>query len=179
MTTILTMGHSNHGAEHLLGLVAGAGIEVVVDVRSTPASRAAPHTAKRRFPALLADAGVAYRFSGRHLGGRPDDPAAYDDEGFVDYAVVAAAAGFAEELDEVERLASARRVALLCGEEDPTGCHRRLLVGRVLIGRGHALRHVRGDGRVEDEAEVGAADPAPASLFDDVRWRSRAPVRRR
>lgn len=178
MTTILTIGHSNHDAARLLHLLRSAGVELVVDVRSVPASRAAPHTAKRRFAALLADDGIGYRFSGRTLGGRPDDPASYDAEGFVDYGAVAAAPGFGPEIEAVERAAAEARTALLCGEEDPTGCHRRLLVGRVLLERGHTLEHVRRDGTVQSDAEVAAADPVAPSLFDADRWRSRGPVRR-
>ena len=46
-----------------------------------------------------------------------------------------------------------------CGEtivakEDPTQCHRRLLVGRVLGQAGTQLMHIRGDGRVQSEEEV-------------------------
>ena len=40
--------------------------------------------------------------------------------------------------------------------QTPTECHRRLLIGRVLGGRGVEVIHVRGDGRLQsddDEAE--------------------------
>ena len=47
-----------------------------------------------------------------------------------------------------------RRAALLCGEEDPTDCHRRRLIGRVLGERGVGVLHIRGDGRVQTEEEV-------------------------
>ena len=76
------------------------------------------------------------------------------------------------------------RVALLCGEEDPAHCHRRLLVGRVLAERGHELLHIRGDGRVQSEAEVAAESgkplvneqPALFAELDEDQWRSTASV---
>src|SRR5256885_6167035 len=33
----------------------------------------------------------------------------------------------------------------LCSEEDPAGCHRHLLIGRVLAVRGTELKHVRSE----------------------------------
>jgi hypothetical protein len=46
----------------------------------------------------------------------------------------------------------------MCGEEDPTNCHRRLLVGRVLRDRGVEVMHIRGDGRVQSEEEVAVEE---------------------
>ena len=76
------------------------------------------------------------------------------------------------------------RVALMCGEEDPAHCHRRLLVARVLIERGHQILHIRGDGRVESDAEVAAESgkslvneqPALFAELDEDQWRSTASV---
>ena len=68
-------------------------------------------------------------------------------------------------------------VAMLCAEEDPTGCHRRLLVGRVLAERGVAVRHIRGDGQLQAEDELSAAEPDSnqLSLFEEIEapaWKS-------
>ncbi len=42
----------------------------------------------------------------------------------------------------------------MCAEEDPSRCHRRLLITRTLVRRGVDVRHVRGTGAVESEAEL-------------------------
>lgn len=42
----------------------------------------------------------------------------------------------------------------MCGEEDPTICHRLLLVRRALVGQGSTVYHIRGDGRIETEARL-------------------------
>jgi hypothetical protein len=52
---------------------------------------------------------------------------------------------------------------------DPRGCHRRLLVGKVLAERGVELRHIPRDGSVEVEREVSPTPP----------WRSPQPVAHR
>ena len=76
------------------------------------------------------------------------------------------------------------RVALMCGEEDPAHCHRRLLVGRVLAKRGHAMLHIRADGHLDNEADIerqskkplAAKQPALFAELDEDQWRSTASV---
>jgi len=76
------------------------------------------------------------------------------------------------------------RVALVCGEEDPAHCHRRLLIGRVLTERGHTMLHIRGDGRIETDETVAAASGkslvgVQRELFAEIeedKWRSTASV---
>jgi hypothetical protein len=74
----------------------------------------------------------------------------------------------------------------MCSEEDPARCHRHLLIGRVLRERGVSFLHIRGDGRLQPDEELTAAEgPAPAqtALFmEESRprpWRSLRSVSRR
>jgi uncharacterized protein (DUF488 family) len=46
---------------------------------------------------------------------------------------------------------------VLCAEEDPTRCHRRLLISRTLVRRGFEIHHIRGTGTVELEAGFGSS----------------------
>ncbi len=72
----------------------------------------------------------------------------------------------------------------MCGEEDPAHCHRRLLVARVLAEHDHQVLHIRGDGRLETDAEVSTASrkplvneqPALFAELDEDQWRSTASV---
>lgn len=48
---------------------------------------------------------------------------------------------------------------MLCSEEDPRRCHRRLLVTRVLTARGIPVLHIRGDGTVLPEQDLGPLPP--------------------
>lgn len=174
---IYSIGHSNHSAETFLGLIREHGVEVVADVRSQPFSRYTPHFSGGALRDLLAEAGVRYLFLGRELGGRPEGDEYYDAEGHARYDRVAASAPFLEGIARVQRGIGQYRVALLCAEEDPAGCHRRLLVGRVLRERGVAVLHIRGDGRLEPEESPGAAaeaDGGQLALFaaPPPAWRS-------
>ena len=169
---IFTIGHSNHSAEKLAGLLKGHGIEVLVDTRSRPYSRHAPHFNIRELGATLLGDGIGYLFLGRELGGWPEGEEFYDAEGRVDYALVARSQPFLDGIHRLESEIQARRVALLCSEEDPARCHRRLLVGRALSERGIAVRHIRGNGSVQTEG--GTADDQPV-LFPEAEvsvWKS-------
>ena len=155
-----TIGHSNHAPERFVELLQQHGIEAVADVRSQPYSRFAVHFRQELLRQLLAEAEVGYVFLGRELGGRPPDPDLYDDDGNVLYGRVARSERFAEGLRRLLAGAATQRVAMMCSEEDPTRCHRRLLITQALLGRGAppTVMHIRGDGRLSSEAELGGID---------------------
>jgi uncharacterized protein (DUF488 family) len=172
-TTILTIGHSNHSIEKLVGLLTAGGVEVVVDTRSQPYSKYTTQFNREALQSAIAGAGMKYLYLGRELGGRPDGAEFYDGDGHVLYGKVADSRLFLEGIERVQAGAERYRVALLCAEEDPRDCHRRLLVARVLAERGVAvISHIRGDGHLQSEeellAEIDAEHPerAQLALFD-------------
>jgi uncharacterized protein (DUF488 family) len=128
---------------------------------------------------LLA-AQIEYVFLGKELGGRPPEPESYDTKGHVLYSAVAKSQRFASGLQRLLTGAATYRVAILCSEENPGNCHRRLLVARVLADRGITVLHIRGDGNVISEDDLGRLpeDTAQCALFgqDDAAWRSTRPV---
>jgi uncharacterized protein (DUF488 family) len=179
-TRIWTVGHSSHELPVLVELLRGPGIEVVADIRSQPFSRYNPQFNRRRLEQALSEAGIKYVFLGAELGGRPPEPEFYDADGHVRYGAMAATERFNSGIERLLAGAARYRVAILCSEEDPAHCHRRLLVGRVLTGRGIAVTHLRGNGRVAEEAELGSlASPRQGALFagEDHGWRSVRPIR--
>jgi uncharacterized protein (DUF488 family) len=174
----LTIGHSNHPIDRFLQLVKDHQVEVIVDTRSQPYSKYSPQYDQESLRNALTAAGVKYVYMGRELGGRPNGAEFYDEEGHVLYGRVAESPLFLEGLERLEKGLQAHRMALLCSEENPAGCHRRLLVGRVLGRRGTAIDHIRGDGRLQSEAELireETGDDAQLSLFDHAAtppWKS-------
>lgn len=155
---VYTVGHSNVAQETFIALLKQHGIEVLVDVRSQPYSKYVPHfNAGALKPAILA-AGMKYLYLGKELGGRPDDKRYYDSDGHVLYGLVAESEEFKAGIERLLRGAREHRVVLMCNEENPAECHRRLLVGRVLSERGVRILHIRGDGRIEPEEELAAAE---------------------
>ena len=171
--TVFTIGHSNHSAEKFVGLLKQHGIEVVADVRSQPYSRHAPHFNAKYIEAILLKNGIGRLFLGSELGGRPTTEEFYDEDGRVDYARIERSRPFLDGIQQLERGIQYRRITLLCSEEDPGGCHRRLLIGRVLIERGISIRHIRGDGSVQTEGETSDGQPV---LFPDLEVRVRKSI---
>lgn len=175
---IFTIGHSNHAPDHFCRLLTEHQIEVLVDVRSWPHSRFVEWADAALLPDLLAEAGVRYLFLGRELGGRPDGDDFYDAGGHVLYGNIAGQEWFKQAIDRLERGAEEYRVAIMCSEEDPAHCHRRLLVSKVLLERGVTVAHIRKSGQVEIES--GPLKLSEGTLFEDEEslWRSSLSVSR-
>jgi uncharacterized protein (DUF488 family) len=150
---IFTIGHSNHSLDKFIGLLKSNNIDVLVDIRSNPFSRFSPHFNKRRIEEAVKAGGMEYVFVGKELGGRPEASEFYDEGGGVLYDRLAESPLFLEGIDRLMKGIKSYRVAIMCGEEDPAKCHRRVLVGRVLAKRGVRVQHIRGDSTVEDEEE--------------------------
>lgn len=180
-TTIWSIGHSNHEMGFFLHLLRQAEMEVVADVRSQPFSRFSPHFSRRELRPTLLQAGLTYVFLGRELGGRPPEPELYDDDGHVLYGEMAKHERFRRGLARLMEGAARYRVAMLCSEEDPTHCHRRLLVTRVLSDRRIPVIHIRSDGTTTTEAELAARlqpSPQTALFAEEHPWRSSRSVLR-
>lgn len=155
---VFTVGHSNVSQEAFVTLLKSHSIDVLVDVRSAPYSKYVPHFNGDALKQAVVRSGIKYLYLGGELGGRPRAREYYDEKGHVRYDLIAASPEFHEGIERLLRGIQEHRVALMCNEEDPHDCHRRLLVGRVLTERGVTVLHIRGDGRVQTEAELVEAD---------------------
>ena len=153
MSTLHTVGHSNHSIEKFIALLTANGITAVADVRSRPFSRRNPQFNKERLAAELARHEIAYVFLGKELGARTEDPSCYED-GKVQYPRLAATALFKAGIERVLDGAQKFRIALMCAEKEPLDCHRTLLVSRALEGRGASIAHILADGSVETQAQT-------------------------
>ncbi len=129
--TLWTIGYEKLRPESLAAELEAAGVERVLDVRFRAQSRK-PGMSKTKLGEQLARHGIAYEHR-RELGTPPDLRHLYRTN-----KVERAAAGFREHVettaaDALDELAAelasgdAPRTALLCLEEDPAGCHRRVI----------------------------------------------------
>ncbi|WP_409236638.1 DUF488 family protein [Streptomyces sp. PA5.6] len=163
---LMTIGHSNHDLDTLVGLLRQNGVTAVADVRSVPASQFAPHFNRKSLEPVLHDAGVKYVFLGEELGARTDDTSCYVD-GRVQYGRLAQTRKFREGIERLTKGAVTERIAIMCTEGEPLNCHRTVLVSRVLVEGGATVQHIHGDGRVESHdsamerlmAKFGLAEP--------------------
>jgi len=150
---VLSVGHSTLSYERFLALVRQAGVTAVADVRSSPYSRHFPHFNRETLQRELKADGIAYVFMGDQLGGRPKESRLFCD-GVADYEKMAGMPSFGEGLDRVVDGARRFRIALMCSEHDPLDCHRCLLVGRGLVGRGVPVRHILGNGTLISHHDI-------------------------
>lgn len=165
MNPIRTIGHSNHPIERFVALLQAAGIDLVIDVRSTPWSRRFPQFGRERLMQSLAAAGIGYRSEGEALGGKPGDGAGYED--------LAARPAFGAALDRLAAEAGTRALCLMCAEKEPLDCHRTVLVARRLAERGVAVEHLLADGGMRPHAAIEAALLGPSDdLFATAAPRS-------
>lgn len=184
---LLSIGHSTHPIEVFVELLRGHAVESVADVRTTPFSRFNPQFNRQSLERDLRASGARYLFLGEELGGRPAGDRFYDHEGHVLYGRMAESARFESGLARLVERAERSRVAVMCSEENPAGCHRFLLVTRVLHDRGIEVTHIRGDGSTQRTEDVDTfqdwSDPVyeAVSLLDGSvsnSWRSTRPVPR-
>lgn len=152
---LLTFGYGSRSETDILALLAHHRIEYVIDVRSTPWSRYRPEFSQDQLASSLRAHGIRYLFMGSELGGRPDDPACYDDDGRVDYRACESRPAFRE---GIARLQGAWRaghsVALMCSEGRPEDCHRTKLVAAALVEAGTEVRHIDERGTLRSHDEV-------------------------
>jgi uncharacterized protein (DUF488 family) len=135
MPTLWTIGYERLLPPALVAELVAAGVQRVIDVRYRPQSRR-PGMSKTRLAALLGEHGIAYEHR-KALGTPPDlrhDFHAGRIEqarsGYRKHIEATAPAALAELAAELEH---GPRTALLCLEEDPAGCHRRVLCEALAV----------------------------------------------
>lgn len=131
---IATIGFAGKGAERFIQLLRVAGVETVVDTRRRPDSPLAAYARQRDLPYLLREiAGIGYEH--RPELAPPDEllDRYRKDKDWSAYvrdfeSVLTSEAGIASMHD---LLARDDKVVLLCSEEKPEKCHRRLVAERM------------------------------------------------
>jgi uncharacterized protein (DUF488 family) len=183
--TFWTIGHSNQPLANFLANLAAAEISVVADLRTFPQSTYANWFNAAALGPALKGAQIAYVPMGEQLGGRPQDSALYEADGRVSYQRMAQTPAVQAGLNRLKTgLETGHRIVLLCTEEDPLGCHRFLLVSRLLEAEGFEILHLRADGRVQTSDEVQAALAGyPARKRDELQvawetWLSVHPIKK-
>jgi uncharacterized protein (DUF488 family) len=178
---LLTVGHGPGDRGTLGPLLAGAGVENLVDVRRFPGSRNNPDVSRESLARWLPEVGTGYRWEER-LGGRrrlpPGEPVADDwwtVAQFAAYAAHTRTPEFAVALDEVLAQAAGARVAVMCSESVWWRCHRRLIADVVVLARGLTVGHLMPDGRIAPHR------PAEGAVLGDdgaVHWPAAASAER-
>jgi uncharacterized protein (DUF488 family) len=161
MTTVYSIGHSNHEMAAFIELLHQHNIALLADVRSQPYSRYASQFNRETLAHALAAHGIAYRHMGNTLGGRPTDDKLLFPDNSVDYDKLRQNEGFALGLDELLALAESQPTVIMCSEGDHHSCHRHLLITPALLARNVTVLHIQPDGTLIN----AATEPRQLTLF--------------
>lgn len=154
---LLTVGHGRLEHGELAALLTGAGIELLVDIRRFPGSRANSAAARGAVPKITADAGIDYRWE-EDLGGRRTLTAAqrraspdtwWRVEAFRAYSAWTRDPAFRSALDRVVTDARTRRTAVMCSESVWWRCHRRIVADVVSTVHELPVGHLMHSGRID------------------------------
>lgn len=159
--TLLTFGHGTASQEQITGLLTGAGVENLIDVRTAPGSRRNPHVGRDSLQVWLPEAGIAYRWE-KDLGGfrkaAPDSPdVGWTNPSFRGYAGYARTPEFLAAIDRVLAEAGSRTTVVMCSESVWWRCHRRIIADFVVLARGAVVRHLMHDGRLAEHRPTESA----------------------
>jgi uncharacterized protein (DUF488 family) len=161
---LFSVGHGTRPIDAFVGLLRGADVARLVDVRTAPGSRRNPQFGQEALRRALEDAGVAYVWCGEDLGGfrkpRPDSRhTALRVEMFRGYADHMETEAFRDAIGWLMRTGADTPTAFMCAESDWHRCHRRHVADAILAQGGRVVHLLDGgpqehvfhpDGRIED-----------------------------
>ena len=151
---IFTIGHSTRTLPEFVALLRQVDVDLLVDVRSMPRSRATPQFNLDVLPGSLAPEGIGYQHL-RALGGRrhhaknapPSTNTLWRVLAFRNYADYAEGEAFRIGLHELIALSATHRCAIMCAEAVWWRCHRRIIADYLLASL-IPVAHIMGLGTV-------------------------------
>ncbi|MER7083375.1 Protein of unknown function, DUF488 [Saccharopolyspora kobensis] len=149
---MLTFGHGTADAATMTGLLRGAGVRELVDVRTAPGSRRNPDAARAAMSHWVPEEGIGYRWESR-LGGwrraHPDGPdTALRNRSFAGYAEHMRTADFRAAVDDLLTDSATELNAVMCAESLWWRCHRKMIADYLTLVRGVPVGHLMHDGKI-------------------------------
>jgi len=159
-------------AEAFAALLADAGVELLVDVRSFPGSRHNPQFAREEMQRWVPSAAIEYTWM-RELGGRRRPVAgsrhvALRNSAFRAYADHMETPEFHEGVEALLAVARTKPAVVMCSESVWWRCHRRLLADHLVLVRGAEVVHLMHDGRSTDHVPTDGVRVAGGTLVYDA-----------
>ena len=160
MVTVWTVGHSTRSAEAFGQILIAHRVEVLVDVRSFPASRRYPQFNKPALADSLASIGIRYlhepRLGGRRTPRKDSHNTAWRNASFRAYADHMETDEFRKGVEELLELARDARTAVMCAEALWWRCHRSLISDYLKVA-GHTVVHIIDATKTEEHPFTSAA----------------------
>ena len=170
-STVFTIGHSTRPIGEFLTLLQQVAVNLLVDVRSIPRSRANPQFNAEALPETLAGAGISYRhlpalggLRHRTKGAAPSLNTFWQVAAFRNYADYAVTDAFRTGLNELVALSRNNCCAIMCAEAVWWRCHRRIITD-YLLAAGERVFHILGPAKIEAATINEAARPQGGGLL--------------
>lgn len=152
---VYTIGHSSHPIEYFLQLLNTFSIDMIMDVRSVPASSYNPQYNKEPLKHQLEKNRIAYLHAGAEFGARLTDPELLDKEGRVDFELVRKTDFFKRGmLLLMDNVRQGLSIALMCSEADPMECHRFSMISVAVQDAGFEVQHILKDQRLKSNTQL-------------------------
>lgn len=166
---IYTIGYGAREMDRVIAVLKSHQINFLIDIRSRPYSRYKPDFSKQALQRYLQKNGIRYVFMGDTLGGQPDDPDCFDDDGKVDYKKIREKEFYERGIGRLRQAWQNQvRVILMCSEGKPEMCHRSKLIGETLVAEGISVAHIdENDQLISQEDVILRINKGQLSLFDD------------
>lgn len=142
---LYTIGHSNLSYDQFKALLLKNGVEVLIDVRSSPYSRFITWANRQPLAAQLMADGFDYFYGGQVLGGR----AVYGLDHFL----------FVDKLNTLVKKSQEQTCVMMCAEKDPKSCHRAFKLSHALhsLAPDLKIKHIVDSGSPMDSRDFQAA----------------------
>lgn len=165
---IYTIGYGSRSLDDLVALLKRYQIVFLIDVRSKPYSKFKPEFTKDALEPRINSEGLKYVFMGDTLGGQPDIPSVFTDDGKVDYGKLREKDFFQRGIQRLQDAWNKKlRVAIMCSEGKPEMCHRSKLIGEVLVEKGIEVMHIDETGKlISQQDTLLRLSSGQMSLFD-------------
>jgi uncharacterized protein (DUF488 family) len=141
---LLTIGYEGCTVGDVLAELKAAGATLLIDVRAVPQSRK-PGFSKRQLAAGLDEQGIAYvhlQGLGTPKAGRVAVRAGHPERMEVIFREHMRSDRAQAELAQAKDLARQQRACLLCFEQDPMHCHRRLVAEMISTDTAQPILHL-------------------------------------
>ena len=158
--TVWTIGHSTRQLDEFIELLKENKIEALADVRSFPGSRKFPHFNAEALSVSLPAGSIEY-VPFKQLGGRrkvrKDSPhTVWRHEAFRGYADYMDTDDFKKGIDDLLKLATKKRTAIMCSEAVWWRCHRSM-ISDYLKSIGVTVIHIMTPGKTDEHPYTSAA----------------------
>lgn len=135
---IFTIGHSTRTTREFMKILKAYDIEVLVDIRHYPGSRAFPQFGKSRLKQSLKRNGIEYihliELGGRRRANKESDlNEGWRSPQFRGYADYMQTDEFKEGLKELIKIAKNKITVIMCSEAVPWRCHRSMVADALIV----------------------------------------------